>query len=875
MSRREDREHDLDDEIRHHLRMAAEDRGAAAARREFGNITLIKEVTREMWGGATFEKLAQDLRYAVRTLSHAPALAIVAILSLALGIGANTAIFSLIDAVLLKSLPVVHPEQLFQVTLGDRQQALTNPLWEAVRDRQDVFSGILASGNTQFDLASGGEEQHIDGAYVSGDYFSALGVSPALGHVFAQGDDRRGCPGAAVLSYDFWLRRYGASPDVLNRTISLDSHSFPIAGVAAPGFYGIDVGQKKDVFLPICAEKIVRGEYSALDQRSWWWLTLIARAKPGVTVGQAAARLKTLTPGILADTVPGNFGDKARGFYLGRSISLVPAATGLSTLRAEYRSALYTLMAVVAVVLLIACANVANLLLARATVRQKEIAVRLALGAGRARLIRQLLTESLLLSLVGAVLGAIFARWGAALIVRLISSDRTRVFLDLTPDPRVLAFTIAATVLTGLLFGLAPAWRGTRVSPQFAMKENSRAATQSRSAFGLSNALVIIQVALSLILVACAGLLVGTFRKLETLDPGFDRNHVLLMTVDVRNAKYPKERRAAIYRDMIDRLRAAPGIRSASTSSIFPLSGGAWRNEIHIDGYTPANSRDMEIYFNQVSAGYFETTGTPMLTGRVFNDRDTPASPRVAVVNQSFAAKFFGSSNAVGKTCRQLDGASKLGPPIEIVGVVADSKYRDLREATGPVLYYAVSQDHGLWDNTNFELRAVGAATDIIPAVKSVIAEFNPNIVVSFKTLTARIDESLVRERLLATLSGFFGALALLLSAIGLYGVMSYRVARRRNEIGIRMALGAEQRRILAMVLRDVAVLLLFGLAAGIGAALFATRLVANFLYGVTARDPAILTIASVVLAMVAAAAGYLPARRAARLDPMTALREE
>ena len=422
---------------------------------------------------------------------------------------------------------------------------------------------------------------------------------------------------------------------------------------------------------------------------------------------------------------------------------------------------------------------------------------------------------------------------------------------------------------------IAPAWRATRVSPQSAMKENSRTATQGRTSFSAGNWLVMLQVALSLVLVAGAGLLVGTFRNLETLDAGFDRNHVLLMTADLRNTIYPKERRAQAYREIADRLRAAPGVHTVSTSSLVPVSGGTWTEGIHVDGYAPPRPEDSSVFFNQVSSGYFETIGTALLAGRDFNDHDTPKSRPVGIVNESFARKFFGGANAIGKVFRKVGDKDQLEPPVEIVGVVRDAKYRNLRDKGVPTIYQPMSQDPDLFTFSNFELRAEASAVDLIPTVKSAMAQFNPNVVLTFKTMTTQIDESLGRERLLATLSGFFGALALLLSAIGLYGVMSYSVARRRNEIGIRMALGAEQRRILTMVLRDVAVLLTVGLAAGIGAALFATRLLATFLYGVTAHDPGVIVISSVLLAIVAAAAGYLPARRASRLDPMTALREE
>jgi len=829
------------------------------------------------------DRLAQDLRYALRAFRHSPGFTAIAILSLALGIGANTAIFSLIDAVLLKMLPVSHPEQLLEVVLDGDEQYFTNPLWEQLRDRQDVFSGIFARSNAQFNLASGGEQRTVRGEWASGGYFETLGVSTVLGRTFTREDDRRGCAGVAVLAYDFWQREYGADPNALTRTILLDHHLFPIIGVLAPGFHGTSVGMDKGVFLPICAEPLLRGEDSAIEDGRYWWLYVIGRPRTDVSAAQATARLKTLAPTVFKNTLPNQLGPDGQASYLRHTFETNPAATGLSSLRHDYRLALFTLMAVVALVLLIACANVANLLLARSTARQKEIAVRLALGAGRARIFRQLLTESLLLSTAGALLGVLFARWGAELIILLISSGDTRVFLDLALDLRVLAFTAAVAVATGLLFGIAPAWRATRVSPQSAMKENSRAATRGRASFSAANALVVAQVALSLVLVAGAGLLVGTFRNLEALDPGFDRDRILLMTVDLRNTRYTQERRVEAYRELTGRLRTLPGVLSVSTSNMLPVGGAIWTNQIRVEGYTatghtagaPAHANDGWVFINQVSDGYFATIGTKFLAGRDFNDHDRPGSPKTAIVNEALARKFFGSVNVTGKVFSKVGLSEKPDTPMQIVGVVENSKYRDLRESATPTFYQPMGQDIEPFSFTHFELRGGISSADLIPSLRSAMAQFNPDVVMTFKTMAAHIDESLTRERLLATLSGFFGALALLLSAIGLYGVMSYSVARRRNEIGIRMALGAEQRRILAMVLREVAVLLTFGLSAGIAAALLSTRLVASFLYGVTARDPVTLAVSSAALAMVAAAAGYLPARRASRLDPMSALREE
>jgi putative ABC transport system permease protein len=817
------------------------------------------------------DTLIQDLRYALRALRSAPGFAAVAILSLALGIGANTAIFSLIDSVMLKTLPVSHPEQLLQVrTPAGFDDVFTNPLWEQIRDRQDVFATLFAYSRTRYNLATGGEVRNVEGSRVSGQYFETLGVQAVLGRTLTAADDKRGCAGTAVLSHDFWQRAYAGRTDVIGQTISLNGHPFEIVGVTQPGFTGIEIGSAVDVTAPICTDAIVDPTTNSLDKRGDWWLRIIGRPKPGISAAQATARLNTLAPEIFKATLPPNLlhADQ-QAKYLAGTFNTAPASSGVSGVRSQYRLALLTLMVVVGVVLLIACANVANLLLARGAARQREIAIRMALGSGRARLIRQLLTESLLLSFGGAALGVVFAQWGTRLLINLLSTSRSSVFLDLSVDRRMLAFTAGVAFLTGLLFGLAPAWRGTRVQPQNAMKANARGVIEGPG-FGLAKTLVMIQVALSVVLLVGAGLMLGTFWKLSSLDMGFDRQNVLLVRLDLGNANYPPERRPAAYQEMLDRVRAIPGVRSASMSGQVPIGRGSWNEELDVEGYTPKSRGDVSVLYNSVTPGYFDTLRTPLVMGRDFNQYDTPQSPSVAVVNESFARRYYGFANPVGKRFRWRPGA-KLSAPVEIVGVVKDAKYVSLREKPSPTMFIPEAQV-GPRGFANIEIRA---DTDVVPPVKAAIEAVNRDISLQFAMFSVQIEESLVRERLLATLSGFFGGLALLLAIIGLYGVMSYNVARRRNEIGIRMALGAEQSRVLRMVLGEVGVLVFIGLAIGIAAALATTRFVQSFLYGLTPNDPWVLSSAAAVLALVAVVAGYLPARRASRLDPMTALREE
>ena len=818
------------------------------------------------------DAILQDLRYALRALRTSPAFTAVAILSLALGIGANTAIFSLIDSVILKTLPVSHPEQLVQVVMR-QSPVFTNPIWEQVRDRQNAFSGIFAVGNTQFNLTSGGEARYARGYYSSGQFFDTLGVHALMGRTFAKADDQRGCQGTAVLSYGFWQREYGGRADVVGKDISLDSHPFEILGVLGPGFTGIDVGREQDIYVPICSDKIIHGENNSLDQRSWWWLRVIGRPAPGITPAQAEARLRTLAPQIFEATVPPRWRPDMQDNYRKRTFDVQLAANGLSALRRQYRQALSVLMGIVGVVLLIACANVANLLLARGAARQREIAIRMALGSRRSRLIRQLMTESMLLAVAGAALGAVFADWGSRLLVRLLSTGESKVFLDLTLDSRVLAFTIGVAALTGLLFGLAPAWRGTRVDPQSALKANARGVIEG-SRFTLGKALVIAQVALSMILVAGAVLMLTTLFKLETLNPGFQRERVLLASVRVPN-NYSPARRLAAFTEMLQRLRAVPGVLSASESSLTPISGTTWNELLHLDGYTARSEDDTVVYFNEVSDRFFETLRTDLIAGRDFNSYDTPQSPRVAIVNQTAANRYFRGQSPIGKRYRAEDGA-KLGDPVEIIGVVRDAKYNTLREQILPTAYVAAGQNTEPGQNENFELRvAAGSPNALIPGVTSAIGEVSRDASLEFTTLALQVDESLTRERLLATLSGFFGALAMALAMIGLYGVMSFNVARRRNEIGIRMALGAEQSRVLVMVMREVAILIAIGLAAGLAATFSVTRFAESFLYGMKPNDPWAISSAAAALALVAILAGYVPAHKASHLDPMNAIREE
>ena len=819
----------------------------------------------------------QDLRYAFRALRSSPGFASVAILSLALGIGANTAIFSLIDSVILKTLPVSHPEQLLQVTMAKDGRSYTNPIWEQVRDRQDVFSGIFAYGGARFNLSAGGEARYATGKYVAGQFFETLGLHPMLGRTLTIADDktrlsRRRRPQPRLLAEG--IRR---PPGILGKSISLDNHPFEITGVVEPGFTGVDVGNSIDVYVPLCTEKIIRGESSMLDyaQRLVAARRSAARS-PAFPQARPRRASKRWPPSVFEATVPPNWKPDGQADYRKNTFATRPAANGLSYLRRQYQQALWILMAIIGAVLLIACANVANLLLARSAARQREIAIRMALGSGRARLMRQLLTESMVLSLTGAALGVLFAQWGTRLLVRFLSTSGNEVFLDLAIDGRVLGFTAGIAILTGLAFGLAPAWRGTRVNPQSAMKANARGVIEG-SKFGLGKALVVLQVALSLVLVVGAGLMLTTFFKLETVDPDLSREHILLTSVDLRNGHYPKERRAAVYREMLEHLRAIPGVRLRQR-----LQHDAHQRQA--SGTKICRSTDTLSKGQRRHAGILQpgerrilrNHGQQLVAGRDFNSHDTLESPESRHHQPDCGQTIFRRAEPIGKRYR-------VGRRQQNERRRRNHRRREGRKirhpARGilPTAFVAASQDANTRESVNFRTacRLPARPRRSISARQVRHRGGQSRRVTQFKSLAVQVDESLARERLLATLSGFFGALALLLAMIGLYGVMSYNVARRRNEIGIRMALGAEQSRVLRMVLKEVAILIGVGLAIGLGAAFGTTRFVESFLYGMKPNDPWTLTLAAAVLAAVAAIAGFLPARRASRLDPMTALRDE
>ncbi|HYL74093.1 MAG TPA: ABC transporter permease [Bryobacteraceae bacterium] len=854
-----------------------------AARKKLGNPTQIREEIYQ-WNTITLlETIWQDLRYGARLLRMNPAFSLVAVASLALGIGANTAIFQLLDAVRLRTLPVKDPQQLTEVAFDHqgmyagrgrgRYTVLSNALWEQIRDHQQAFSGMFAWSVDTFSLSRGGEVRYAQGLWVSGDFFNVLGVPPLLGRVFTNADDRDGCgsPGV-VISASFWQREFGGAQSVIGRKLTLDGYPVEVIGVTPSSFFGVEVGRTFDVAVPLCVEPAVKGEGSMLVRRDGWWLDAIGRLKPDWTQARATAQLSAISPALFESTIPAWYqGADAKKF---KEFKLKPsqAGSGLSTLRREYDRPLKLLLSIAGLVLLIACANLANLMLARASAREREIAVRLALGASRGRLIRQLLAECLLLACGGAALGLLLARNLSQLLVTFLSTEGDPLFVDLNLDWPVLAFTTALAIVTCVLFGLTPALRATRTEPVSAMKAGGgRGTTASRERFGLRRLLVVSQVALSLVLLVGALLFVRSLRNLVTLNPGFRQSGVLVASMDLTRLGLPKERRLPFKRDLLDRIRTIPGVDAAADTVL--ITWGDFSNS-GVFGQGPSDFKG-QTDENWISPGYFNALQIPLLAGRDFNDRDVASSQRVAIVNEAFARKFFGGGNPIGKTFR-MGAAPGQGLQVhEIVGLVKNTKYQDLRENFPPIAFLPVSQDANPGPFVLFYIRSDSPLTAVISALKRSIAEVSPDINLEFHVLQTQIRESLLREQLMATLSGFFGILAAVLATIGLYGVMSYLVARRRNEIGIRMALGADRRAVLAMILREASVLLAVGLAAGAVLALVAGRVAGSLLFQLKPHDPATLAMATVLLAAVAIAASYLPAQRASKLDPMTALREE
>ena len=858
------------------------DQARMAAHRKLGNPTRIREEIYTMNSLGFLETLWQDLRYGARLLRRNPTFAGVAILTLALGTGANTAIFQLVDAVRLRALPVDHPEQLAEVRIVKAPNGRTGsffgpwpmlsyPLYLKIREQQQVFTDFMAWGAMSVDLAQGGERRSAQALWVTGNFFSTLGVRAAAGRLLGPSDDVKGCAPAIVLGHAFWKRQYAGDPSAVGRSLLLDGHRFDIVGVASPEFYGVDVGHAFDVAIPVCAEPIVRGANTGLDKSDIWFLAGIGRLEPGVTVEQAGAHLAGLSKDILRATVSPRYTATDAKDYLEMEIGTRPASGGLSGLRRNYGDSLNILLGVTGLVLLIACANLANLMLARATAREREVAVRLAIGASRRRIVRQMLSESLLLAAIGAGGGVVVAQWFSRSLVAFLSSDDSPLFVDLGLDWRVFAFTVAVAVTACLLFALTPAIRATATSPSATMKAGSRGMTDGRERFGVRRALVVLQVALSLVLVVGALLFARSLRNLTGLDPGFRQDGVLTASLDMRKANIRQDARAAVNAQLVERVRAIPGVVAVAQAFTTPVSGSFWNNRILIGGALQKSA----VNFNGVGPGYFKTLGIQLASGRDFDARDTLESPKVAIVTEAFARTYLGGRDPIGQSFQIEEGVGRPRPFYEIVGVAKDTKYTDLREPFAPLAHLALRQDGDLGQSVQLVIRADAAMTTVTPALTRAITEVHPAIAVQYVTMKRQVQQSLLRERLMARLSGFFGGLAVLIATIGLYGVMSNMVARRRMEIGVRMALGADRGTVVRMIVREAAGLLAAGLIIGAVLSVFAARTAETFLYGLNPGDPLTIALAMAGLATVTLLASWVPARRASRVAPTVALREE
>lgn len=881
--RKEELEHHLAQEIDDNLgRGMPRERAEHAAHRALGNITRIREDIYDMNTLPIVDAVWQDLRYGARLLVKHPAFALVAIVTLALGTGANAAIFQLVNAVRLRPIPVERPEEL--VSLGVNHHGhgrtgtaygprpiFTEPIYRELERQQQAFSGLIAWGSDSWDLAMQGELSPARGFYVSGSYFDVLGVPPYIGRAITPADDQPGCaPPAVVLSHAFWLSRYGGNPDVIGRVMPIDRHLTEIVGVAPPEFFGTEVGRSFDLLMPLCAEPLIRGQHAlGTGQRRVWWLDAIGRLKPGWTLDAATAHLAAISAGIFRATVSPDYPAEDATNFLAFTLTAQPAATGVSNLRRDYATPIWVLLGATGLVLLITCANLANLMLARASAREREIAVRLAIGASRRRIVRQLLSESLLVAVLGAGGGLLLSRWLSQALVTFLSTGGNRLFVDLTPDWRVFAFVVGIGGLACLLFGLSPALTATRTDPARAM-QGSRGSAEGHQAFALRRALVVVQVAFSIVLVVAALLFTRSFQKLARVDLGFRADGLVQASVDLRGSGLPDRVLVDTFDRIVERVAAVPGVEKAADAEIVPMTGTGWNERVIVGGVT----QETFPVFNRIGPAYFETMGTGLMAGRLFDERDRPGSPGVAIVNERFATTFLGGRSALGQ---RFELEPRPGDPIrtyEIVGVVANTKYLELREDLQPIVYFPLAHDPKPQPGIEIIVRSGVGLAALTPSLTQAILDVAPAASVRYRPLSSYLRDSLATDRAMASLSGFFGGLAILIASVGLYGVVSYMVSRRHAEIGIRMALGADARSVVRMVIGESAWLLAAGCVLGLTLAAAAARSVAALLFGIPPWDPASFATAVFVLAAVTVIAAWIPARRAARVSPVNALRE-
>jgi len=845
------------------------------------------------------DTLLKDIRYGVRSLLKRPGFTAVVVITLALAIGANTAIFTVVDAVMLRALPVKNPQQLVFLSNPDRHgvnggQETGNRFlfsyheFEWLRDHNQVFSGLFAvqsAVSAQPVSVEGGDQvsdtDHARISAVSGAYFSNLGVNAVRGQTFTEEIDKaKGTNPVAVISYSYWKNRFAFDPAIVGRRIRVRKTSFEIIGVTPPEFSGETVGNAPDLWVPLIMQTEVPVAVLAppKDVRNkYMWLQIMARLKPGVTQEQAEAGINLTLQQMLQDEASQLTANERPG-YLNQRIALAPGGRGASTLRTSFGKPLLILMGLVGLVLLVACANVANLLLARASRREKEIAVRAALGAGQRRLMQQLLTESVLLAVLGGALGLVLAMWADALLLRLVTSDSTPIVLDLRPDARMLGFTLGVSVLTGILFGLVPAFRAARVDLNSVLKGSVKGTVggaAQRGPVSPGKILVVGQVSLSVVLLIVAGLFVHSFQKLVQVEPGYDSEHLLQFAVgpSLDNYKGPPDQ---LHKQVLERIRAIPGVRSASLSLTGLFSNIDLGMNISIDDYIPPPGQQMGALNDYVGPNYFSNAGIPIILGREVGPEDEGNSPLVGVINQTMARTYFGDANPIGRRIRASSPPMSLD--FVVVGVVADSKHDDLRTPTGSWFYtpFFHASRHPNFSWAINDVRISGNAASVAPAIRAAVKDTAPLLdAPEIHTINELVGQTVTTERMITTLSGFFGLLALLLASLGLYGVMSYNVASRTNELGIRMALGAQTKDVLMIVIRNGMLLTLLGVVVGLAASFALTRLMSGLLFGVTPTDATTFITIPFLLICVALVACYIPARRATKVDPLVALRYE
>lgn len=900
---------DLDQEIREHIEMATNDnldRGMSsgeahyAALRKFGNVTRMKEEAREVWSVVWLEQSLQDLRFGWRMLRKSLGFTTVVVLSLALGIGANTAIFTLMDAILFKMLPVKNPRELallqWSVPLERGLHGLwydgsswpenskevgfsfSYPAFQQLRARNQVLSDLFAFADLGGDVnvVADGEPGLARAQMASGSIFTTLGVRLVAGRLFSESDDSPAAQPVCIISHAYWKRRFGARTDIPDKAVVIAGVPFNIIGVTEPNFFGLTAGSNIDVWVPLSTQPLVEPnldpKVSMFTAADHWWVQIMGRLKPGVSRAQAAAALDVIFKPAATEVIPSRSGEAT----VVPSLELGRPGQGFGQLRNQFSRPLFILMGLVSLILLIACANVANLLLARAALRKREISLRLSLGASRGRLIRQLLTESMALAFLGGAVGCLFAYWGTSLLISLMSSTGNTISLSVSPDVRVVGFTTGTCLFTAILFGLAPAWRTARTDLVPGLKQSPRTVSTAALHLGLGKALVVSQVALSFVLLFGAGLFVRTLVKLKNVDIGFDARNLLLFGLNPTKSGYKEATLNDFFFRVSQRLAALPGVQSATASFHEPINDGRRGRTLRVSGLTLPPDQ-MSVAVMPAGSGFFATMKIPLLRGRDFNEHDTERAPKVAVVNQSFVKRYFPDRDPMDQHIAfDSDPADQ---EMKIVGIARDAKYGSLREETPATVYRPFAQE-GEIPYMFFELRTAVDPLALAPAARAAVASIDPNVpLFGIETETQQIDDALLQERLFAKLAGFFGLAALLLASIGLYGILSYAVARRTSEIGIRMALGAQRANVLRMVLRETLLLVLSGVVIGIPASLaaarFASSVISDLLFDVKATDVSTMVLATIVLMVVAVSAGFLPARRAACIDPMVALRYE